>query len=203
MNDKDRPDPEGESRRILRAHSAALRFDDEEEQGIQEIFRLLVEDDARSQQICDDVATATANGRNCLVLTQRTAHVERLVALMTHGGMIPIVMQCGMGKTARSSAMADVKSRASLGGLVLVATGGYLGEGFDVPELDTLFLTFPLAFKGRVVQYVGRVLRPKDAELNIEVHDYVDRDVPVLARMHDKRLAAYRSLGFEQVETLS
>jgi hypothetical protein len=68
---------------------------------------------------------------------------------------------------------------------------------FDCPPLDTLFLAFPLAFKGRLVQYVGRVLRPLAEKTSIEVHDYVDFDIPVLARMHGKRLPAYASLGFD------
>ena len=91
---------------------------------------------------------------------------------------------------------AEMHDRASNGGLVLVATGSFLGEGFDCPPLDTLFLAFPMAFKGRTVQYVGRVLRPTASKSRVEVHDYVDAEVPVLARMHTKRLVAYGSLGF-------
>jgi superfamily II DNA or RNA helicase len=78
-----------------------------------------------------------------------------------------------------------------------VATGSLLGEGFDCPALDALFLAFPIAFKGRLVQYVGRVLRPLDGKLVVEVHDYVDANMPVLARMHARRLPAYASLGFD------
>jgi superfamily II DNA or RNA helicase len=80
---------------------------------------------------------------------------------------------------------------------VLLATGSFLGEGFDCPPLDTLFLNFPIVFKGRLIQYVGRVLRSIDGKVRVEVHDYVDARVPVLARMHAKRLVAYASLGFE------
>jgi superfamily II DNA or RNA helicase len=80
---------------------------------------------------------------------------------------------------------------------VLVATGSYLGEGFDWPELDTLFLAFPLAFKGRVVQYVGRLLRTHEGKHHVELHDYVDSRIPVLERMHAKRLPAYATLGFD------
>lgn len=71
-----------------------------------------------------------------------------------------------------------------------------MGEGFDCPLLDTLFLTFPIAFEGRLVQYVGRVLRPVAGKSTVVVHDYVDGGVPVLARMHRKRLSTYVSLGF-------
>ncbi len=82
-------------------------------------------------------------------------------------------------------------------GIVLVATGSYLGEGFDWPELDTLFLAFPLAFKGRVVQYVGRLLRTHTGKYHVELHDYVDSRIPVLDRMHTKRHPAYTTLGFD------
>jgi superfamily II DNA or RNA helicase len=78
-----------------------------------------------------------------------------------------------------------------------VASGSYLGEGFDWPELDTLFLAFPLAFKGRVVQYVFRLLRSHEGEHRVELHDYVDRRIAVLDRMYTKRLPAYTSLGFD------
>ncbi len=82
-------------------------------------------------------------------------------------------------------------------GTVVVATGSYLGEGFDWPQLDTLFLAFPIAFKGRVVQYVGRLLRVHGTKGDVELHDYLDQHVTVLARMHTKRLPAYKVLGFD------
>ena len=94
--------------------------------------------------------------------------------------------------------MSDAIAARDLGsGIVLVATGSYLGEGFDWPELDTLFLAFPLAFKGRVVQYVGRLLRTHAGKHHVELPDYVDVKIPVLDRMHTKRLPVYASLGFD------
>jgi superfamily II DNA or RNA helicase len=181
---------------IMTAHATAHEGAGSNEVGIQEIFRAVVDDEGRTRQICDDISAAINEGRNCLVLTQRTEHIEKLVEVLEGRGIASVVMRGGMGKKARTGATAEMQSRASAGGLVLVATGSFLGEGFDFPQLDTLFLAFPLAFKGRIVQYVGRVLRPAASKARVEVHDYVDVNVPVLARMHTKRLAAYSSLGF-------
>jgi superfamily II DNA or RNA helicase len=102
-----------------------------------------------------------------------------------------------MGKKARAQVVEQLERSDREGGILLIATGSFLGEGFDCPPLDTLFLTFPLAFKGRLVQYVGRVLRQTETKSRVEVHDYVDVNVPVLARMHAKRLSAYAGLGFD------
>src|SRR5438094_8254488 len=102
-----------------------------------------------------------------------------------------------MDTKARTAVTDRLSHPGAGGGMLLVATASLLGEGFDCPPLDTLFLAFPIKFKGSVVQCVGRILRPTDTKTRIEVHDYVDIDVPVLARMHEARLAAYKSLGFD------
>lgn len=182
--------------RVLTTHATSHEQVGAEDAGIQEVFRAIVEDDERSRQICGDITAAVAAARNCLVLTQWTDHVEKLSRELEDRGIGTVVMRGGMGKKARAAATKEMQIRAADGGLVLVATGSFLGEGFDFPELDTLFLAFPLAFKGRIVQYVGRVLRPTASKSRVEVHDYVDVNVPVLARMHAKRLVAYGSLGF-------
>ncbi|MGA8726229.1 MAG: DEAD/DEAH box helicase family protein [Acidimicrobiales bacterium] len=182
--------------RVLVTHATDHDHLGEEDVAIQDVFRAIVEDDERSRQICDDIAAAETAGRNCLVLTQWTEHLERISRELERLGIQSVVMRGGMGKKARASALTEMETRAGDGGLVLLATGSFLGEGFDFPKLDTLFLAFPLAFKGRIVQYVGRVLRPTAAKSRVEVHDYVDVNVPVLARMHAKRVPAYASLGF-------
>jgi hypothetical protein len=165
--------------------------------GIQEIFRGIVDDGERTGQICADVKIAVDGGRNCLVLAQWTEHVEAIAAGLRKIGLDPHVLHGGTPKRQRAGVVEKLGQGSTGGGLLLVATGGLLGEGFDCPPLDTLFLAFPLAFKGRLVQYVGRVLRPLVEKTSIEVHDYVDFDIPVLARMHGKRLPAYASLGFD------
>ena len=164
---------------------------------IQSVFRGLVEDEDRTRLICADVAAAVRAGRNCLVLSQWTEHIARLRALLEEGGLAVDVLQGGVGKKAQRVITDRLAAARSGDGVVLLATGSFLGEGFDCPPLDTLFLAFPIAFRGRLVQYVGRVLRPMDGKARVEVHDYVDARVPVLARMHAKRLTAYASLGFD------
>lgn len=164
---------------------------------IQEVFRGLVEDDDRTGRICDDIAASVAKGRNCLVLTRWTSHLERIVDGLRSRDQQPLVLHGGMGKKVRAAVVEQLGQARPDGGLLLAATASLLGEGFDCPALDTLYLAFPIKFKGSVVQYVGRVLRPTDTKTTIEVHDYVDRDVGVLARMHTERLAAYASLGFD------
>jgi len=164
---------------------------------IQTVFSALVDDQPRTDQICRDIHDAVLAGRTCLVLTQRTDHIDAIVARLAVLGDAALVLRGGLGKKARAAVAEAIRNRSEGTGIVVVATGSYLGEGFDWPELDTLFLAFPVAFKGRVVQYVGRLLRTHDDKHNVELHDYVDARIPVLERMHLKRLPAYSTLGFD------
>ena len=100
-----------------------------------------------------------------------------------------------MGKKARRSVVEQL-AEPGLTGAVLVATASFLGEGFDCPSLDTVFLAFPMKFRGSIVQYVGRILRATPGKTLVMVHDYVDVEVPVLARMYAERARAYANLGF-------
>jgi superfamily II DNA or RNA helicase len=167
-------------------------------QHIQATFRGLVEDAQRTTEICDDIEIAVSDGRNCLVLTRWTEHLASITSLLAERGVEALVLHGQMGKKARAAVMGRLGSEPDEGcGMVLAATSSLLGEGFDCPPLDTLFLAFPIKFKGSVVQCVGRVLRPTDTKIRVEVHDYVDIRVPMLARMHDERRRAYLSLGFD------
>ena len=184
-------------RRELIVHHTSTNVTEDEAAHIQDVFRVISDDDSRTAQICHDVHDACSSGRTCLVLTQRTEHIEAIVAgLATHGDDA-LVLRGGLGKRARQAVADALESRDPDDGIILVATGSYLGAGFDWPELDTLFLAFPLAFKGRVVQYVGRLLRTHEGKHHVELHDYVDSRIRVLDRMHTKRLPAYATLGFD------
>lgn len=184
-------------RRELIVHHTPTEVSEEQGTHIQQVFAALVVDDRRTTQICADVHAAVTKGRTCLVLTQRTDHIDRLVVGLADLGTAAQVLRGGLGKRARAAVDDALAARDPDAGIVVVATGSYLGEGFDWPELDTLFLAFPLAFKGRVVQYVGRLLRAHHGKHHVELHDYIDSRVPVLDRMHTKRLPAYATLGFD------
>lgn len=182
--------------RRLVVHATGFVLDDDTA-SIQAVFGALADDERRTAQICADVSAAAAAGRTCLVLTQRTSHIDAICAELDRAGHHAHVLKGGLGKKALAAVHDAMAAPPGDTGIVVVATGSYLGEGFDWPELDTLFLAFPIAFKGRVVQYVGRLLRAHGNKHDVELHDYLDEHVTVLARMHTKRLPAYRTLGFD------
>ena len=159
------------------------------------VYRDLAADAARNQQILDDIVEAMSRGRNCLVLTQRKAHVDHLAQRLTDQGLDPVVLKGGMGAGARAAAMRRLQPAETDPPVLAVATGHFVGEGFDCPVLDTLFLAAPVAFRGRLVQYAGRVLRAYPGKQTAEVHDYHDVETPVLAAALNKRAPGYLSLG--------
>ena len=183
------------TRRDLVVHDTLTDPDAPEDAGVQTILGLVAADTERTHQICEDVADAHRRGRNVLVFTDRTEHLEALRAeLSGRHGLDPAVLKGGTGKK-RHAAVLDELCTSDVP-ILLLATGAYLGEGFDLPTLDTLFLAFPISGRSRVVQYVGRVTRPLPDKTSVEVHDYHDTLHPLLRRMHQRRLAALKSIGF-------
>jgi superfamily II DNA or RNA helicase len=164
--------------------------------GITVIYKDLIADEQRTRQVIADVATGLSQSRNCLVLTNWTAHLEKLADALRAMGHHPVILRGGMGVRDRAAALARLHPQPGGPPLLVVATGSYAGEGFDCPALDTLFLAAPIAQKGRLVQYVGRILRPYDGKATAEVHDYHDELTGVLASSLAKRAPGYTSLGF-------
>ena len=128
------------------------------------------------------------------MLSDRKSHLASIVEQLRELGVDPLVLHGGMKRTVEQEVMDRLEAAAD-GPLVLAATGQYVGEGFDCPPLDTLFLAFPISDKGKIVQRVGRIQRPFPGKQTARVHDYLDAAVPVLARMHARRLKTYRTLG--------
>jgi hypothetical protein len=164
---------------------------------IQDLYSAIIVDEMRNQQIIDDVIGCHENGRNCIVLTQRTAHVKSLTRKL--GERIPDVISLtrGMGaKTTRERLrrIADIPGDKKI---TLVATGKFIGEGFDEPRLDTLFLAMPISWKGTLQQYAGRLHRLCASKDEVQIYDYVDIHVGMLERMYHKRLSGYASIGYK------
>jgi hypothetical protein len=164
--------------------------------GIAEIYRDLVADETRTMQVVGDVIAALERGRHCLLLTQWTVHVEAFAEALRGKGFDPVVLRGGIGAKARGATHARLQVAPGGPPLLVVATGPYAGEGFDCPILDTLFLAAPISFKGRLVQYAGRILRPYPGKTTAEIHDYHDTATGVLAASLAKRAPGYTSLGF-------
>lgn len=159
------------------------------------LYAALAQDAERNALICDDVLTALAAGRCPLVLTERRNHLETLQARFEGFTRNLVVLRGGMATAERRAAETVLRSSNGQERLIL-ATGRYLGEGFDDPRLDTLFLAMPISWKGTLAQYVGRLHRGHDGKSEVIVYDYADMAVPVLARMAARRKAGYRALGY-------
>jgi superfamily II DNA or RNA helicase len=170
----------------------------EENSSIQTLYRTVAGDRARGEMIARDVQLALEEGRWPIVLTERKDHLELLRDLFC--GICPkvVVLRGGPGSGGRARAAAISLSGAR--SRVIVATGRYVGEGFDDPTLDTLFLAMPISWKGTVIQYAGRIQRLHPGKREVRIYDYVDRNVPVFDRMFRRRLAGYRSIGYVDAE---
>jgi hypothetical protein len=127
-----------------------------------------------------------------MVLTERTEHLVILREELAAVGIESVTLQGGMGKRQRLESMANLHEGAT----VILATGRYVGEGFDCSRLDTLFITMPVSWSGTVAQYVGRLHRLHEGKQVVQVYDYADIDVPMLERMFDKRCAGYEAVGY-------
>jgi superfamily II DNA or RNA helicase len=164
---------------------------------IQDVFKELVDDEVRNDLIFDDVLCALEAGRSPVVITERTAHLETIAKRLERFARHVVVLRGGQSEKQRRDSAARLAAIPQGEERVIVATGRYLGEGFDDSRLDTLFLTMPIAWKGTLAQYAGRLHRLNDAKREVIIYDYVDMRVPVLARMAAKRRIGYQSIGYK------
>jgi superfamily II DNA or RNA helicase len=170
---------------------------DEKEVSIQDLYSEIVENGIRNQQIVRDVVKSHENGRNCIVLTDRIAHVEILAKGLSEDIPDVLVLTGGMGAKETREIMKQIADTPVDQPLTLVATGKYIGEGFDEPRLDTLFLTMPISWKGTLQQYAGRLHRLFANKKEVQIYDYVDIHVKMLEKMYHKRLSGYTSIGYK------
>ena len=163
----------------------------------QELYSDLIGDQARNRLICDDVLLAVAEGRSPLILTERKEHLEAIEERLSASVQHLVVLRGGMGRkqigevSDRLAAIPEHEPR------ILLATGRYIGEGFDDARLDTLFLALPVSWHGTIAQYVGRLHRLHHRKREVRVYDYADLNVPMLARMFDRRCRGYEAVGYK------
>lgn len=151
---------------------------------------------SRNAQIIAEVLQAVKAGRSPAVLTERTEHLEVIAAGLRAQVQHVITLQGGMGRKSLAAVLGQLKTIPADESRVVVATGRFLGEGFDDARLDTLFLTMPVSWRGTIAQYAGRLHRLHDGKKVVQVYDYADLDVPMLSRMFDKRCAGYEAVGY-------
>lgn len=152
---------------------------------------------SRNARIIAEVVQAVGAGRSPVVLTERTEHLELLAAGVRAAGVAHVItLRGGLGRKALEAALEQLKAVPAEEGRVVVATGRFLGEGFDDSRLDTLFLTMPVSWRGTIAQYAGRLHRLHAGKTVVQVHDYADLDVPMLSRMFNKRCLAYEAVGY-------
>ena len=150
----------------------------------------------RNKLIVDDVKRVIAEGRTPIILTNLTFHVRILTELLLpHATHVVSLVGADSVKEKRI-AMENLGNIPASESLVIVATGKYIGEGFDYPRLDTLFLALPISWKGNIAQYAGRLHRDYEGKNEVRIYDYVDIRVPICDSMYRKRLRWYASVGY-------
>ncbi|MGB8648478.1 MAG: DEAD/DEAH box helicase family protein [Anaerolineae bacterium] len=164
---------------------------------IQDVYAALSRDEDRNRLIVDDVVAVVQAKRFPVLLTERRDHLDILVSLLSSKVEHVIAMTGGMGKKQRKQLAERIASIPADQPRVIVATGRYLGEGFDDERLDTLFLALPISWRGTLTQYAGRLHRLNGAKREVRIYDYVDVQVPMLAKMFVRRRSGYKSIGYE------
>ena len=167
-----------------------------EDNGYTAIAQALSEDDARNRLILDDVKEVLGEGRSPIILTGLTSHVDYLTGECRK--MCPNVIRLVGSDSVKTKRleMERLKSIPDTETLIVVATGKYVGEGFDLPRLDTLMLALPVSWKGLIAQYTGRLHRTHPGKKEVRIYDYIDLRVPICDSMYKKRLHGYKAVGY-------
>ncbi|MBQ9604568.1 MAG: hypothetical protein IJR45_04045 [Firmicutes bacterium] len=162
-----------------------------------ELNKLVIESEIRNLQIINDAAECVQNGRTPLIMTKQREHAQKLYDRLKDKAKHVFLLQGGNGAKARSELRQKMLKVPENETMLIVATGQYIGEGFNYPRLDTLLLAMPISWSGNVEQYAGRLNRDFDSKKNVIIYDYIDGHIPMLERMYQKRLRTYKKIGFD------
>ena len=182
--------------RLLVPRFTPFRLVSGEHLSFTKVVQQLAEDEYSNLFVVKDVIEALKEGRSPIILTSRTAHVEILASLIKPHCQNVITLVGSESIREKRQKMECLQSIPTSEPLVIVATGKYVGEGFDYARLDTLFLVLPVAWKGIVAQYAGRLHREFEGKHDVQIYDYIDIRVPVCESMYRKRLKGYASIGY-------
>lgn len=169
----------------------------DESKQIQLIYKEIVQSEERNQLIFNDVLQALEEGATPLILTERVEHVKILETMFRNFVKNIIVLTGGMKSSEQIDKLNKLQSINEKEEILIISTGKFIGEGFDYARLDTLFLVMPLAWKGTLQQYVGRLHRANKNKSVVKVYDYIDQKEPMLQTMFEKRMKAYQSMGYK------
>ena len=183
--------------RLLVPRFTPFRTVNGEDLSFTKVAQQLAEDEYRNLFIVKDVIETLKEGRSPIILTSRTAHVEILANLLKPHCPNVITLVGSESTKEKRQKMERLQSIPLSEPLIIVATGKYVGEGFDYARLDTLFLVSPVAWKGIVAQYAGRLHREFEGKKDVQIYDYIDIRVPVCESMYRKRLKGYASIGYK------
>ena len=173
----------------------------EDRLSIATLYKYLSEDEIRNNLIVEDICKAVNTGRTPIILTNRTAHVSALAEKLK-ATIKNVISLTGIGTTKeKREAMQRLQTIPDSEQLVIVATGKYVGEGFDYPRLDTLFLALPISWKGLLTQYAGRLHREYEGKKDVRIYDYIDIHEPICDSMYRKRLKGYAAIGYKTINT--
>ena len=167
------------------------------DKGIAAIYKDLSENEIRNDHIVKDVVKVLGNGRTPIILTERREHVLLLADKLANHCQNVITLYGISSAKLRRETMEKLQAIPADEPLAIIATGKYVGEGFDYPRLDTLFFVLPIAWKGKVAQYAGRLHRNYPGKNEVQIYDYVDIHMPVLENMYQKRLKGYAAIGYK------
>ncbi|WP_332840429.1 DEAD/DEAH box helicase [Achromobacter deleyi] len=166
---------------------------------IQEIFRQLAVDEARTASIANEIVRVFQEGGKILVLTERTDHLDMLHTVLA-GRVQPLFVLHGrQSKRQRASVISALVALESDVPRVLLASGRLIGEGFDHPPLDTLVLAMPISWKGTLQQYAGRLHREQAGKQHVRIIDFIDPGHPSLLRMWERRRRGYHAMGYRVI----
>ena len=175
----------------------SLRSLNSKEKTITQIYTEIIENENRNKQIISDALVAVENGKTPIIITERTEHIELLKNMLKNKCDNIITLMGKISAKEKRETMERLSNITDDEKLIIIASGKYIGEGFDYPRLDTLLLAMPIAWKGKVAQYAGRLHRNYEGKNEVQIFDYVDIRVPVLERMYQKRLKSYASIGYQ------